>query len=230
MFILQHSLSKEMKIMQEILFQTKNLTFNNSVSYQDCEILGNRVTFITGGSAIDKSTFLKLLNKSLTKSTGEIYYNGASISLFDSVEMKNEISLISQGAFLFDTSIRDNFKIFYDFRKEEPPSDEVILNFLKVCRITYDVRKDCTTLSLSERQRVYAAIFLSFSPKVLMLDDPTSSFDGKDLHDVLKSIISFCKDKGISVVIASDDSDLLGSFAEEILHLNSVHILNSSLL
>lgn len=216
--------------MQEILFQTKNLTFNNSVAYPDCEIFGNKVTFITGGTPIDKSTFLKLLNKSLTKSTGEIYYNGASISLFDSVEMKNEIALISQGVFLFDASIRDNFRIFYDFRKEDPPSDEVISDFLKICKITYDVKKDCTTLSLSERQRVYTAIFLSFSPKVLMLDDPTSSFGGKDLSDVLESIILFCKSKGISVIIASDDSELSAVFAEEILHLNSGHILNSSLL
>ena len=59
--------------MNQILFETQNLSFNNIITYPDIKIPKNKVTFIRGKSGIGKSTLLKFFNKTLTQTSGDIF-------------------------------------------------------------------------------------------------------------------------------------------------------------
>jgi len=203
--------------MNQILFETQNLSFNNIITYPDIKIPKNKVTFIRGKSGIGKSTLLKFFNKTLTQTSGDIFYCNKNINHLDSIELRKEISLISQGVFLFDDSIRNNFINFYNFRGEPVISDEEMQFFLKLCCIDFDLSRVCTTMSGGERQRIYMAIFLSFKPKVLMLDEPTSSLDSANSMQVITNVINYCKDTGVTVIIISHDNELIKNFSENTL-------------
>lgn len=203
--------------MQNILFKTQGLSFNNSIFYNDITIPKNKVTFIVGESGVGKTTLLKMLNGVITPSGGEIFYNGKNLAEFDTICLRKEVSLISQEVFLFDRSIKENFQQFYDYREKECLSDEVINKLLSLCCIPISADSSCTTLSAGERQRVYLAIFLSFLPKVLLLDEPTSALDCNCSNKLLENIISFCKEKEISVIIVSHDRELTEKYGEEII-------------
>lgn len=205
--------------MNNILFSTHNLSFNEILSYPDLEIKRDKVTFITGESGIGKSTLLKLFNQTISHSGGEILYNNKNINLYNSIELRREVSLISQAVFLYDTTIKENFKYFYDFRGETLISDEQMKFYLELCCISFELEKNCTTMSGGERQRIYMAIFLSFMPKVVMLDEPTSALDSKNSNEVIENIINFCKKKEISVIVVSHDNELTQKFAEEIIKI-----------
>ena len=69
-------------------------------------------------------------------------------------------------------------------------------------------------MSGGERQRVYIGIFLSFNPKVLMLDEPTSALDDENSEIVIKNVLDYCKDQGITVIVVSHDKQLTDKFAE----------------
>ena len=203
--------------MENIILETKDLSFNDTIHYQDIQIIRNKVNFIVGKSGTGKSTLLRLFNCTLSQSSGDIRYLSNSLSEMDTIEIRKEISLISQSVFLFDTSLRDNFNQFHEFRGLPAPTEQVMKEFLHLCCINFDLDKVCTTMSGGERQRVYIAIFLSFLPSVIMLDEPTSALDKDNSHNVINNVLAFCKDKGITVIVVSHDSNLTEDFAENII-------------
>ncbi|MDF2539157.1 MAG: transporter related [Herbinix sp.] len=203
--------------MDQIVLNTKNLSFRETIHYQDIQIQEHKVNFIVGSSGTGKSTLLRLFNATLMPSGGSIYYREKDIADIDTIELRKEVTLISQSVYLFDASIKENFRQFYEFRGLETPSEQVMLDFLNICCITFALDKDCTTMSGGERQRVYIAIFLSFTPRILMLDEPTSALDQENSHNVIQNILKHCKEKGITVIIVSHDSSLTKEFGEQII-------------
>jgi putative ABC transport system ATP-binding protein len=196
--------------------ETKDLSFKG-IRYQDIAIEENRVSFIVGRSGTGKSTLLRLFNGMLTPDTGILTYNGEDIEKIDTIALRREILLISQSVYLFDVSIRENFREFYGYRGMEMPTEKEMTDFLAMCRITFPLDKDTSNMSGGEKQRVYMAIFLSFLPRVVMLDEPTSALDRENGTEVIRNVIGFCREKGITMVIVSHDGSLTETFAENII-------------
>ena len=202
--------------MDNIILKTSQLKFIN-IEYEDIEIKDNEVTFIVGASGTGKSSLLKIFNQTYSQTSGKVFYNGKDIDDLNAIDLRKEILLISQNVFLFDDTIKGNFKSFYEFRGEEVISDEEIKKFLSICCTDFSIDDSCVTMSGGERQRIYTAIFLSFKPKVLMLDEPTSALDSINSKAMLKNIIDFCKDNSITLIIVSHDNELTNEFAENII-------------
>ena len=135
----------------------------------------------------------------------------------DIIKLRKEVLLISQSVYLFDTTIGENFRQFYDCRELSQPSEEEMKYFLDLCCVPFSLDKDCTTMSGGERQRIYIAIFLSFKPKVLMLDEPTSALDKQNSNNFMENIISYCKQNEITLIVVSHDGNITEKFADNII-------------
>ena len=59
------------------------------------------------------------------------------------------------------------------------------------------------------------AIYLSFSPSVLLLDEPTSALDLETASVLLNNLISYAKQVGMTPIIISHAKELVTQFAEE---------------
>ena len=206
--------------MEEFIFKTKNLIFNDSIHFPNLEIPKNKVTFISGKSGSGKTTLFKLFNGTLTQSSGDIYYNNQNILDLDTITLRKEVLLISQDVFLFDGNIKDNFIEFYKYRGESLLEDGEIKYFLDICSLDFPLDKNCEEMSGGERQRLYIAIFLSFKPKVILLDEPTSALDEENSHIVIGNIISFSKENGITLLVISHDNELANDFADKVVHIS----------
>ncbi|HSP46480.1 MAG TPA: ATP-binding cassette domain-containing protein, partial [Clostridiaceae bacterium] len=172
--------------MGNYILETKDLSFKG-IRYQDIVIEENKVSFIVGRSGTGKSTLLRLFNGMLSPDTGTITYHGKDIEGIDTIALRREILLISQSVYLFDVSIRENFREFYGYRGMEMPTEKEMVDFLAMCRITFPLDKDTSNMSGGEKQRVYMAIYLSFLPRVVMLDEPTSALDRENGLDVIRN-------------------------------------------
>lgn len=203
--------------MNNIILQTKDLSFNGIINYNDIQIIENQANFIVGKSGTGKSTLLRLFNGTLSPSSGNILYLGNDIDTMDMIKLRQEILLISQSVYLFDTTIKENFRQFYDYRDLIPPSEEEMKYFLDLCLIPFSLDNDCTTMSGGEKQRIYIAIFLSFKPKVLMLDEPTSALDKENSNKVMENIITYCKVNEVTVVVVSHDTNITEKFADHVI-------------
>ncbi len=140
-------------------------------------IMHGQTTFIKGESGSGKSTLLKLFSALESPSDGKIYYNGTDIQDIDTIDLRREVTLVSQAFYLFDGTIRDNFGEFYKFRNQDVIGDDLIWKYLDICMMDHDIDSDTVSMSGGERQRVFIAVCLSFLPKVIMLDEPTSALD-----------------------------------------------------
>ncbi|HSR03242.1 MAG TPA: ATP-binding cassette domain-containing protein, partial [Proteiniclasticum sp.] len=115
------------------IFTIENLKFGGILEYKYMEINAGDITFIQGASGAGKSTLLKLLNASLSPEEGRILYMGKDIKEMDTIELRKEVILIGQNVYLFDETIRENFRMYYAYRDLSVPDDETITKYLKLC-------------------------------------------------------------------------------------------------
>ena len=207
-------MSWELFKIEEMIFKTNNLVFNDFIHFSNIKIPKNKVTFIVGKSGAGKTTLLKMFNGTLTQSSGDIFYNNTNILDIETIKLRKEVLLISQAVFLFDGTIKDNFNEFYSYRQEKTPDDDTIKLFLDICQLDFSLDKDCSEMSGGEKQRLYIAIYLSFKPKVIMFDEPTSALDEENANEILKNILSFSRKNGITVIVVSHDKKLSKVFAD----------------
>lgn len=200
--------------MDELLFKSNNLVYKENLIYDNVKIKRGKVNFIVGESGSGKSTFLKLLNNTISPVSGELLYNGKRVEECNPINLRQDISLVSQEPFLFDASILDNFKTFYSLRQVSMPKEDYIRYIIDICSVKVPLEQNAATLSGGERQRIYISIFLSLCPKVILLDEPTSALDEKNSHKLIENIINFCKEKNIDVVIVSHDKSIVEEFCE----------------
>ena len=204
----------------EYILTAKSLRFLDIIQYPDISFKEKTFTFITGESGCGKSTLLKLLNATLLPQQGQIFYRNHDISQENILEYRRKVLLVPQEVFLFEDSVKENFRIFYSMREQAIPSDETIKHFLHICHADFAIDNSCTTLSGGERQRVFLALFLSFLPDVLLLDEPTAALDENTSVILLTNIKSFCEENGITPICVCHNPELVQKFAQEVICLN----------
>lgn len=197
-----------------LILETHSLVFRDMITYPDMQIPDGQNTFLTGPSGSGKSTLLRLFNGTLTPSGGDIFFNARSIAKMDTIELRKDVLLVGQSVFLFDTTVRDNFCKFYEYRNLPVPADDYIQKLLRICCADFPLDKSVVTMSGGERHRVFIAICLSFMPKVIMLDEPTSALDGDTAAKLLQSVLAFSKENGMTIIVVCHDTALTNCFSE----------------
>lgn len=197
-----------------ILNSTEGLKFSNILVYPKIDIEKNSFTFIRGKSGSGKSTYLKLLNRTLLPSRGDIFYSGKNIKDYPVLDYRKEVLLVPQEVFLIDGTILSNFKFYYDARDEEVISTDEIYKFLKLACLSKDIDSNVNSLSGGERQRVFLAIFLSLAPKVILLDEPTAALDIKTSNELMKSLKEYFKENNITSVCVSHNDEIVEKFSD----------------
>ena len=198
-----------------VLFKLENVSCEQIITYPNLEIKEKIITFITGESGAGKSTLLKLLNGVLTPTEGAVYYVDKNVLDIDPIELRRQVLLISQSAVLFDEeSIKENFRVFFNYRDQAAPSDDEIKGFLRMCSIDLPLESRVYDTSGGEKQRIFIAIHLALGFDVLMMDEPTSSLDEKNAHALLTNIKAYCKENDKSLVIISHDKEIVEKFAD----------------
>ena len=74
-------------------------------------------------------------------------------------------------------------------------------------------------LSGGERQKVMLARALAQQPRLLLLDEPTSSLDIRNQYQVLESVRSLCREDGLTAIVVIHDLSLALRFCDRFLML-----------
>ncbi len=202
------------------IFTLSGVEFLDIVSYKDLCINEGKTTFLKGESGCGKSTLFKLLNATNSLSNGRILFNDKDIKDINTIELRRKVQLVSQDVYLFEGTILENFKKYYEYRDMPLIDEQVIKKYLKLCQADFPLDAECGKMSGGERQRVFISICISFKPEVLMLDEPTSALDEHTANQLLTQIKEHCMKNHITLLVICHDSKLIETFADEIIQLD----------
>ena len=178
-----------------------------SIFYQDNEILKdlnlniaqNEIICLMGSSGCGKSTFLSALNGFLEQKggrySGEILFKGENIKDKGEIWLRRKLAILFQDATLFPFSVERNLTYAIEFYegsiKDKQKRVEELLKSVNLLGEISDLDMPASKLSGGQKQRLCIARMLTTKPEVLMLDEPCSSLDMKNvliIEELLKSL------------------------------------------
>jgi ABC-type multidrug transport system fused ATPase/permease subunit len=149
----------------------------------DLDVPAGRTIAIVGGTGSGKSTLVSLLPRLYDPSTGCVRIDGADVSKVRLESLRAQVGLVSDDPFLFSDTIRNNIAYARSDASQDAVEDAArradIHDFIVSLPDGYDtlVGERGVTLSGGQRQRLAIARALVMDPRVLILDDATSSVD-----------------------------------------------------
>ncbi len=193
-----------------------NITFDNK-----------GMTFVLGKSGSGKSTLLNLLGGLDTPTSGEILFNGKSLSKYKSKEFdkyrNNYIGFVFQEYNLLEKyNVYENVAFPLKLQGEKNYEAKVLEVLDKVGLKDLKDRK-VNELSGGQKQRVAIARALVKNPKVILADEPTGNLDSessKVVFDVLKSLSN-----DILVIIISHDEESSKLYADRAIYIKDGEIV-----
>ncbi len=182
------------------------------------------MVFITGHSGAGKSTLLKLIAAIERPTTGSIVINGQNLAALNSNEisfLRRNLGLVFQDQkILFDRTVFDNVLLplqinGFDFKT----ATERVYAALDKVGLLKNAKSRPITLSGSERQRLCVARAVVGRPSILIADEPTANLDTDYANDII-NIFKSLHQAGITVLIATHNTELLGNAQQRILGLS----------
>ena len=204
----------------------------NNVSYKyknrdevlkniNLEIKEGEFVVVVGKNGSGKSTFGKLASGLIVPKTGEVLIDNIStFSKKDELEIRKKVGIVFQNPEnqLVFNSIEDEFS----FTLKNLEKEDELVNIdevLKQVGMETHKSEDIYELSMGQKQRVAIAEVLSFKPKYIVFDEPTTMLDTKGKEDVY-NIVGELKDKGYTIIYITN-------VADEILLADTIVILDN---
>jgi ATP-binding cassette subfamily B multidrug efflux pump len=137
---------------------------------------------IVGATGAGKTTIISLLTRFYDVAAGAIRVDGIDVREWDEGALRRAIGVVLQDVFLFSGTIEENLRLGDDIPRERlvAAAREVHADrFIERLDGTYDaeVKERGATLSTGEKQLLSFARALAFDPRILVLDEATSSVD-----------------------------------------------------
>jgi len=181
----------------EIEFKSVTFAYHegeNSLEDISLHILPGQTVAIVGQTGTGKTTLAKLINRTHDVNAGEVLVDGINVRDWRLEDLRRQISIIEQDVFLFSRTIADNIgfgcpsptKADIEEAARAAQAHEFIMTFKDGYETVIGERG--VTLSGGQRQRLALARAFLTDPRILVLDDSTSSIDSATEDQIQRAI------------------------------------------
>jgi ATP-binding cassette subfamily B protein/subfamily B ATP-binding cassette protein MsbA len=195
----------------EVVFENVSFTYE-----ADSDIVLDRVSLtapagntiaLVGETGAGKSTVVKLASRFHDPTEGRVLVDGIDLKTVKQASLRSQLGIVLQDPFLFGGTVKDNIR----FGRLEATDEEVELaaravnahEFIMAMKSGYDspVEEGGVVLSVGQRQLISFARAILANPKILILDEATSSVDMHTEQIIQTALQTLLKDR-TSFVIA----------------------------
>jgi len=196
---------------KNVSVQLENITF----SYGQNPVIENvsfhcpqgSTTALIGASGSGKTTLIRLIARFYDVNSGAIKIGGTDIRQLDYNAMMNDIAIIFQDVYLFDTTIKENLLIAKpdatEAQLKEAATAAQLDEMLERLPNGWDTKTGESGLQLSggERQRVSIARAFLKNARIILIDEAASALDPENEQAISKAIVNIANDKNRTVII-----------------------------
>ena len=181
---------------------------------------GSFVVFI-GPSGCGKTTTLKLMNKLIEPTSGEIYIDGKPISKEDPIKLRRNIGYVIQSIGLFPhLTIRENIELIPKLKKDQTDEEieEKTLELMKMVGLNPNefLDKYPSELSGGQQQRIGLVRAIATDAKIILMDEPFSALDPITRTQLQEWLYSLQEELKKTIVFVTHDMDEALKLADKI--------------
>ncbi len=198
------------EIKGDIVFENVWFAYNNEdwvlkdVSFT---VEAGRSLALVGATGAGKSSIINILTRFYEINKGKITIDGIDIRDYELQNLRKKMSVVLQDVFLFSDTIANNISL-----NDKNITIEQMMNAAKIVgadtfidnlpgKYEYNVRERGATLSVGQRQLIAFIRTYVYNPKILILDEATSSIDSESEHLIQKATAKITENR-TSIIIA----------------------------
>ena len=193
------------------IIEFKNVSFaypdeGNLLNDFNLVIEPNKKIAIVGASGQGKSTLFNLITRIFDPTSGEILIDGINIKDLTEEELRKHISIIRQEPFVFNRTIKDNFKLIDNKIKLSKIREYTKMAYLDDYIMSLPKKYDTilgeggVNLSGGQKQRLSIARTLSKKSEIILFDEATSALDNSSQEYIKKTIDNLVKNHTVVIV------------------------------
>jgi ABC-type multidrug transport system fused ATPase/permease subunit len=197
----------------EIIFRNVCFSYNGDktkvLDRVNLKIFAGETIALVGPSGVGKTTIVNLIFRFYDPQNGQILIDGVDIRRLTIDSLRKQIGLVPQEVVLFNTTIKENIA----YGKLDASEEEIIqaAEIANAHKFIINLPEGYNTvvgdqgmnLSMGQRQRIAIARAVIKNPKILILDEPTSSLEGESEVEILEKIQNLMQYRTIIITITT---------------------------
>ncbi len=213
----------------EVAFSYKDEGTLRNITF---DIMPGEFVALMGPNGSGKTTMMRCINKIMETDCGTIEIDGQNIADLSMSEMSRICTTVpADTAVDFSLSVRDYVALgrspyIKTIWWEDEEDERLIGDAMWDLGVASYANRRLQELSSGERARVLLAKGIVQTPKLLLVDEPSAHLDIKYKIQIMEILKGLSRSRGLTVLIASHDINLLTRFCDRILLLSEGHIVD----
>ena len=213
-----------------IEFKNVNKNFKNKKVLKDISFNINKgeLVSIIGASGWGKTTTLKMINRLINPSSGQILIDGENIASKDIIKLRRNVGYVIQQTGLFPhMTVRENIELISTIEKNDKKKiSKKTVELMEMVGLEKDEYLDRypTELSGGQQQRVGVARAFATNPEVILMDEPFSALDPITRNQLQDELLELQNTLKKTIVFVTHDMDEAIKISDRICIMNEGEI------